>query len=284
MRAIIKTDFDALESKASCVQKNYYEDQYLHYFTKQVRPRLPLINIGTYCRVKALDLCIQDFLKTNGPKRIISLGCGSDTRPFHLLPQYPDLEILELDFEVAVAKKIKVINQHADLQAAIGEYTAQESKLTSSRYTLVGCDIREFDFPQDSIPTLVLAECCLCYMSTSDANKLITKLTSHLQTWLLFYEPIGLNDEFGRVMIENLEMRGLYMPTIAEYPTIESQLHRLKTLGLIPLKYGDIETIRNNWFSNTERERLSKLELLDEVEEMNLLLKHYVIIYSKKVE
>ena len=52
--------------------------------------RSPLINIGTYLRCTAIDAEVEAFLtQGNGPKQIISIGAGSDSRYWRLMVSPP---------------------------------------------------------------------------------------------------------------------------------------------------------------------------------------------------
>ena len=63
-----------------------------------------------------------------------------------------------------------------------------------------------------SLPTLLLFECVLVYMSPSSSSRLLEWFVQNhkrAQTGALgciVYEMFGLNDAFGRVMINNLRV------------------------------------------------------------------------------
>ena len=63
-----------------------------------------------------------------------------------------------------------------------------------------------------SLPTLLLFECVLAYMSPSASSQLLNWFTEFVKkspTGVLgcvVYEMFGLNDSFGRVMIDNLKV------------------------------------------------------------------------------
>lgn len=77
-----------------------------------------------------------------------------------------------------------------------------------------------------SIPTLVLTECLLIYLTPEDTRGIIswTKDYFHDSPFLgiLNYEMIGPDDTFGRKMVENLKERGCELKGIEGCPNVEA--------------------------------------------------------------
>ena len=103
---------------------------------------------------------------------------------------------------------------------------------------------------------------------------------------ILLYEPIGVDDAFGQMMVENLAARGIVMPTVQRYKTLADQASRLVELGFTEEqgKGGamakSIEDIWERWISAEEKERVDALEGLDEVEEWQMLARHYTVVWG----
>jgi [phosphatase 2A protein]-leucine-carboxy methyltransferase len=102
---------------------------------------------------------------------------------------------------------------------------------------------------------------------------------------IILYEPIGANDSFGQMMVENLAARGIVMPTIQRYKTLEDQKERLAEFGFRGSGGGGniaetIEDIWETWIDEQERERVNNLEGLDEVEEWQMLARHYCVAWG----
>lgn len=59
-----------------------------------------------------------------------------------------------------------------------------------------------------SVPTLLLFECVLAYMSPESSSSLLGWFVSEAKTVLgcIVYEMFGLSDSFGRVMLSNLKV------------------------------------------------------------------------------
>jgi [phosphatase 2A protein]-leucine-carboxy methyltransferase len=64
-----------------------------------------------------------------------------------------------------------------------------------------------------SLPTLLLFECVLAYISPSASSQLLDWFIKFIQSsptgvlGCVVYEMFGLNDAFGRVMVDNLRVR-----------------------------------------------------------------------------
>lgn len=127
---------------------------------------------------------------------------------------------------------------------------------------------------------------CLIYLSPSTVSSLLTTfLTTYIHpttpTALILYEPIHPNDAFGRTMISNLSSRNIHLPTLTTYPTLADQRDRLKSHGFVDgCMAADVDFIWRRWIPEDEKERVGQLEMLDELEELELLLKHYCIAWG----
>lgn len=275
--------------------------------------KFPLINRGTYLRTALISQLLTKFAETYGTCQIISMGGGSDTRCFEYLQKYPSLKYVELDFpETAKLKKLTIL-QDPVLQKIVKykpenksisveskeEFKQFESDLSTENYQLVGCDLRtltkESSFLANidpSVPVLILSECVLCYLSPQENENVINFWSSIFQSSLMsiiIYEPISLNDAFGVQMSDNLASRGINLLTFNEFPTLESKKKFLQKLSLTNIHVTDISEIggysnpSDCWFSESESLRINKLELIDEVEEIQLLLLHYCLVYAERL-
>jgi hypothetical protein len=115
-----------------------------------------------------------------------------------------------------------------------------------------------------------------------DAKRVIANFTNQLPTLgIVLYEPTSPNDEFGRMMIQNLASRHLFIPSMKEYPNIIAQQQRLTQAKFSQHQNGaTISWLWKNWVSNEEKARLSKIEMIDEVEEWELLSSHYLVMWG----
>ncbi|KAL9009584.1 MAG: hypothetical protein Q9173_005397, partial [Seirophora scorigena] len=206
-------------------------------------------------------------------KQIISFGAGSDTRFFRLrtrTPPFPAFTYHELDFASNTAQKIATIARSPALRALIindnGEekYTTSEdlTALSSPHYNIIPFDLRTLSSTtatdddatttttttipptlppvaaalariDPSLPTLLLSECCLVYLSPPHADATVRHFTHTLfppstPLGLILYEPINPSTAFGKVMVANLAARGIVLQTLRKYGSEEAQAERLR--------------------------------------------------------
>ncbi|KAJ5834149.1 Cutinase [Penicillium robsamsonii] len=335
-RVVQGTDNDASVSRLSAVELGYLEDAYAPALTPagSATRRLPIINRGTYARTTAIDQLVARFLGPSSPenthkKQIISLGAGSDTRIFRLLSsrQTPDFVYHELDFAVNTADKIRAIRSAPILQHALGINSSEVSSEKDTRVTVSAAgdalhspsyhihpvDLRSLPTCSDpagalpgvetGLPTLLISECCLVYLSPIEAEQVVAFFTQRLfghgspvlghgdslqeaqvdvpPLGLILYEPIRPNDAFGRTMVSNLAARGIQLKTLPRYASLEAQRGRFRDQGFgNGQAVADIEFIWKRWVNEDEKERVAGLEMLDEMEEWQLLARHYCIAWG----
>lgn len=152
-------------------------------------------------------------------------------------------------------------------------------------------DCSRFQISTD-VPTLVLSECCLIYLPPGDADSVLSYFISAVypttSIGVVIYEPIRPHDAFGRTMVTNLTARGIHLQTLNAHDTLGAQKERLRKHGLGSTKGGvaegaeaaDVDFIWQAWIEETEKERVVKLEWMDEVEEWSLLARHYCVAWG----
>ncbi|MCJ1388857.1 carboxy methyl transferase for protein phosphatase 2A [Xylographa bjoerkii] len=267
-------------------------------------PNDPFIS-GTYVRTRAIDKLVEEFLysQRSTRKQVISLGAGSDTRYFRLMSreQPPDVLYHELDFPVNTALKIATIQKAPSLRSHIDDplfVLSTDTELHAPDYHIHAIDLRTLDraYSQPigpgklghidpALPTLLISECCLTYLAPDTADAVIKHFVGILSpatpAALILYEPIHPFDSFGKVMIANLAARGIVMQTIQKYHSLDAQKERLWNYGFIDGGGAeDVDFLYQEWVDEREKKRISRLEMLDEVEELNLLAKHYCVAWG----
>lgn len=293
-KVIQQTDGDASSSRMSAVSWGYLDDPYakpLFQQGKEVPKRYPIINRGTYVRTKAIDNLVTRFLEAEPDQRkqIISLGAGSDTRFFRLCAGKHKVVYHELDFEENVNPKRAAIRGSEELN----RQTLPEEG--GSAYHLHAIDLRVLTHKsppilpglEEDLPTLILSECCLCYLPPDTAISVLNYFTMHTRRGrgMILYEPIRPFDAFGKTMVTNLSSRGIELRTLKRYYSLDAQRQRLRLAGFDDGQGArDVHQLfeHDDWVSKDERERIEKLEWLDEVEEWTLLARHYCVAWGWK--
>ena len=262
---------------------------------------------GSCVRHLAVTQLVDLFLESTEKCQIISLGAGSDTRPFSLLAKYnkqtaasdnaADVKLIyhELDFAVTTTKKALTIFNSPLLSDVIYHasprpQTPPGAEIHTPDYHLHAADLRTLNATtpllpgmDPTLPTLVISECCLCYLQPDESDQVFSFLVTnfgHAGLGMILYEPIGGNDAFGQVMVENLATRGISLPTLQRFPTLQAEVHRLADRGMGVPRAADMMYIYERWITREEKQRISRLEFLDELEELRLLLSHYCVAWT----
>lgn len=127
---------------------------------------------------------------------------------------------------------------------------------------------------------------CLVYLQPHAVQAIVAAFTANYlhpttPAALVLYEPILPRDAFGRTMISNLQSRNIHLPTLTAYPELADQRARLSGYGFTDgSRAADTDFIWKHWIPEREKERVAGLEMLDELEELELLLKHYCFAWG----
>ena len=319
-KVVQQTDQDASVSRLSAVEAGYLDDPFAKYFVSgEGQKRFPIINRGTYVRTRVIDNLVDDFLLKNPTqeKQIISLGAGSDTRFFRLMSrrpvphgrgnlQRPNVIYHEIDFQANTIQKLNPIKKLNELSGHIGapvslSHSTDPSDhynvdtLHADQYHVHPLDLRDldpscpaprsFDFIDSTLPTLIISECCLCYLPPAAADAVALYFTQHMfpdstPVGLILYEPIHPNDPFGKTMVSNLAARGIVLQTLKKYGSLEAQAARMKSYGLKGTGGASVKDLWDRAVGEEEKERVAGLEMVDEVEEWELLAGHYCVAWG----
>ncbi|KAL0083940.1 S-adenosyl-L-methionine-dependent methyltransferase [Phycomyces blakesleeanus] len=301
--AIRDTNDDATVSRLSAAQLGYLVDPFVHLFVRRPVRRSPIINRGTFIRQRALDSLVEQFLQSPGPKKqIVALGAGFDTRYF-IIKSGPGAEKLkkyfEVDFPELTVKKAMSIQRHPALHNILGpkediRLEKGGTELIGPDYCLVGGDLREWDQVaarlihhglDPTIPTMFLSECVFIYIAPEVSQYILEWITREIkQAMFVLYEQIKPDDAFGRMMLKNLQERSIELKGIHAYPDLSAQENRFMGLGWQKAKAVDINELHDHWLDVTEKSRIARLEILDELEEWHLLSSHYCVSWAYKTD
>ncbi|KAF8820908.1 leucine carboxyl methyltransferase [Cardiosporidium cionae] len=299
--AVQNTTDDAASSKLSSCNYGYFRDDFLHFFVKQPTRRAPLINRGYFARVAAIRKSVNEFLNcfpqdsSSLSLQIVNIGAGLDTMFFWISSQRSDIRFYEIDFAEVIARKAAIILRNESLWSQISnkkdDLAVVSNQIRGQNFRMVAADLRRIDEMDvelrnsgfdSTLPTLFVCECVLVYMAPTYSDKVIKWASSAVKAPSAFivYEQTNPTDPFGRTMVENLEARGCPLLGLHKYPTITSQIERYKQLGWKNCIATDMNDMYDKFIDQTERQRIEKLEIFDELEEWRLIQAHYILIVA----
>ena len=251
------------------------------------------ILIGYFARVHAIKSILNNFLnKTNLKCQVINIGAGFDTLYFNLFADNKKipLKYVEIDFIQVCKHKKHIIKSRKQLLDCLPDIITSEQsvdELHNQNYHLISADLRNIEqldkklvacSLDKSIPTLVISECVLIYMQKTHSNELIKYFSDNFQDCIfLNYEQFKLNDRFGKIMIENMQMRSVNLVGMDSCMSEETQFERFIQNGFKNVKLISMTDYYKNYINESERQRIEAIEFLDEIELLFQLLDHYCI-------
>lgn len=291
---------DASVCKRFAVSIGYWQDPYIQHFVRLTKERkAPEINRGYFARVHGVSHLIKAFLrKTECQCQILNLGAGMDTTFWKLKDEglLPN-KYFEVDFPMIVARKLHSIKFKPLLSKPIIELHSEDTLqmdghiLDSARYAIIGADLR--DVPDlekklkkcnmnPQVPTLLITECVLVYMTPEQSTNLLKWASSCFKTAMFInYEQVNMNDRFGQIMIENLRRRQCDLAGVETCKSLESQKERLLSSGWETASGLNMMELYNR-LPRAEVSRIESLEFLDEMELLEQLMQHYCLCWATK--
>jgi [phosphatase 2A protein]-leucine-carboxy methyltransferase len=253
-------------------------------------------------------------------RQIISLGAGTDTRYFRLRANNKHHKVIyhEFDFPSVCERKLQLVGNNESLSnqdKGLRLFSRRNEELVEGeeeghwgfapavdsndvRFCCHPLDLRRLPYDpsmksleyfkglRQDLPTLVISECCLCYLEVDNAKGVMDWFTQRIPSiGVILYEPIGVDDSFGQMMVSNLAARNITMPTVKVYKNLADQMQRLSSIlgnndGHHCTEAQTIERIWDQWLSPQEKERVDSLEGLDEIEEWQMLARHYSVVWG----
>ncbi|NXH70431.1 TYW4 protein, partial [Hydrobates tethys] len=288
-------------SKCSAAARGYIRDRFLRLLVGgRRRRRAPLVHRGYYIRARAVDHCVQDFLrKTQSHPRtqILSLGAGFDSLYFRLkdMGLLHHTVVYEVDFPNVACQKAALIRRMKELSALVGD-TGGEGlgviTFSGEDYKLLGVDLSELSELEraleeagldNEIPTLFIAEVVLTYMENSRSDALVRWAAEHFsRACFLLYEQMHPEDPFGRVMQQHFSQLNSALHSLAQYPDCEAQQRRFFEKGWTECSVMDMNEFFTCCTPEDEQQRVQALEPFDEYEEWHLKCSHYFVLTASK--
>lgn len=289
--SVMSTNDDASECKRFAVEKRYWHDPFIKYFVKKVVERkTPEISRGYFVRHWYIKNMTEQFIQiTDQNCQIVNIGAGFDTLYWNLFEEnrQPKYGFYEIDFRQVVQRKCHLINSRPELKQYLkGDVAVKNDEIRSEFYLLFAADvikIEEIDKKlmemgiNKTVPTLFIAECVLVYIPIDGVGGLFNYISKHFSTVaFLDYDPINLHDKFGEVMRQNL--RGRQCNLVGSHHTLDTKLEFMRKY--FKESTGSLLVELYEKLDQKEKQRIERLEFLDEVELLSDLLQHYSMCLS----
>uniref|UniRef100_A0A4X1UQM0 Leucine carboxyl methyltransferase 1 n=1 Tax=Sus scrofa TaxID=9823 RepID=A0A4X1UQM0_PIG len=191
---------DASLCKRFAVSIGYWQDPYIPHLVRLSKERkAPEINRGYFARVHGVSQLIKAFLRKTGCNcQILNLGAGMDTTFWRLKDE--DLlpsKYFEIDFPMIVTRKLHSIKLKPLLSKPILDLHSEDTlqmdghTLDSTRYAIIGADLRDIPELEEKLkkcnmntqlPTLLVAECVLVYMTPEQSANLLKWAANSFET------------------------------------------------------------------------------------------------------
>ncbi|XP_037596530.1 leucine carboxyl methyltransferase 1 isoform X3 [Cebus imitator] len=134
----------------------------------------------------------------------------------------------------------------------------------------------------DGLPTLLIAECVLVYMTPEQSANLLKWAANSFEVAMFInYEQVNMGDRFGQIMIENLRRRQCDLAGVETCKSLESQKERLLSNGWETASAIDMMELYSK-LPRAEVSRIESLEFLDEMELLEQLMQHYCLCWATK--
>jgi len=157
------TNDSSIVSKRSVERAGYdvkcSSHEWFRHFVKKPARRSPLINLGYFVRMKAIETVldnvftqrllpslIRQFLLAPSPRRkmVVNLGCGYDPLPFAYLANGASAMFVDVDYPDLIRHKQKIVEQTPAMMECVGTtWMTESSEAKGESYRLVGCDLTD---------------------------------------------------------------------------------------------------------------------------------------------
>uniref|UniRef100_A0A8D1JLV5 Leucine carboxyl methyltransferase 1 n=1 Tax=Sus scrofa TaxID=9823 RepID=A0A8D1JLV5_PIG len=258
---------DASLCKRFAVSIGYWQDPYIPHLVRLSKERkAPEINRGTIPSAHGSSWLVKMFIALSGSQcQILSPLIASADSSFwrskdeDLLPS----KYFEIDFPMIVTRKLHSIKLKPLLSKPILDLHSEDTlqmdghTLDSTRYAIIGADLRDIPELEEKLkkcnmntqlPTLLVAECVLVYMTPEQSANLLKWAANSFETAMFInYEQKERLLSSGWESASAVDMMELY-----------SKLPR------------------------AEVSRIESLEFLDEMELLEQLMQHYCLCWATK--
>lgn len=234
--------------------------------------------LGTFIRTKAIDGAIRKIVQQSEDKvQVVVLGAGYDTRWLRQLYKDPQIELfIEIDLAEVIDRKRRALGRFLDEDPrhVLLEHDLLEdpAKLLFKLRDCTGIRLQQ--------PIIFVSECCFMYIQATQVSRLLGYLAKAIpRGHLILYDPLLLlGDPFSEQMIRNFHQRGISLESHA-VKSEEQLKDRWQSSGWQVECFAHMSQIEglDGLLDGTDRQQLSRMAMLDEYEEWNLISDHYYL-------
>ena len=186
-----------------------------------------------------------------------------------------------------------------DVNMNVNDAVTDTDKNTSTTLTLEPCHLVSYDLRNSfefllrnleqnhsfdkHIPTLFIMECVQMYLPEKESRDIIHTITEECShPMMAIFDPIIQHDQFGQVMAQNLTKAGIADPSMSlvNTRTLREQVDKLHECGFERVTGCDFYSAYEMLLTAEDRRRANMAEMLDEVEEWMLIMRHYCFLVA----
>jgi len=267
------TAMDAANAKYSAVSRGYYVDKFIDYFVPDRIRQLPPMNLGYYVRTLSMYKAIEKFHQLHGDNiQVVILGCGYDTLFWRLRENGVCVKKwFDIDMPHVVSKKKEIVKN--DVFQPLDNYCLFVCDLSNPENFKAVMSQHGFE----DIPTIFVDECTLIYVEPKSVDEIIYFAGHLTSSAFISYGMIKPDDNFGKLMVKNFQSFGAPLKGIFNYPSIQSHKQRFQNGGFANVISMDLNETMRTVIIRAEYQRIMRIEMQDDPEELSFVLAHYVL-------
>lgn len=277
----------------------------------------PVMSVGYHARVVGIWEKVVDFLSDKCEERqIVIFGAGFDTLFWRLCDAGKRPAVfVEVDLPAVCRSKAKVIAANpSDMIAAVvsssspssspsfsADTSVTDGRIIEKHYRLLPGDLRNRQFLVEierhlhsDFPILFISECVLIYLPPADysavtswAAKVARSIASRaveenrISSHFICYEQRRMKTAFTQIMARHFEEKGCPLLSLVDDPsffyTEGDDAHWEKSTTVVE----DMWSVYLRLVAGAAGTARRPAVILDEIEELKLLLTHYVLVHAR---